>query len=80
MAAGGVGIVHESISGMENEEIVSLLKEIRDLQKVQIENSREAIAKQALRTKKATKSLIIVLGLFFIANWAMAYVPEFFHH
>ena len=65
---------------MENEEIVSLLKEIRDLQKVQIANTQEALGKQALRSKKAMKSLIIFLGLFFIANWAVAYIPEILHH
>jgi hypothetical protein len=64
---------------MENEEIVTLLKEIRDLQKVQIANNLEAVENQRLRTKRSLRVLFLVLAAFMAVNWGLVYVPALFN-
>jgi hypothetical protein len=66
------------MADMDNEEVVSLLREIRDLQKVQIANNLEAVKNHALRSKKSVKLLVLFLAIFLALNWGMAYLPAFF--
>jgi hypothetical protein len=65
---------------MDNEEIITLLKEIRDLQKVQIANNLEAVKNQGLRSKKSLKLLFLFLVVFLAVNWGLAYLPALFKH
>jgi hypothetical protein len=55
---------------MDNEEIVSLLREIRDLQKAHVENYKEAVKNQqasielqskAIRAQKITRVLLLII-------------------
>jgi type III secretory pathway component EscS len=64
---------------MDNEEVASLLREIRDLQKVQIANNLEAVKNQTLRAKKSIKVLMVFLVIFLAVNWGLAYLPSFFN-
>ncbi len=65
---------------MDNEEIITLLKEIRDLQKVQIANNLEAVKNQGLRSKKSLRLLFLFLVVFLAVNWGLAYLPALFKH
>ena len=65
---------------MDNEEIVALLKEIRDLQKLQIANNLEAVNNQVLRSKRSMKALFVFLVIFLAVNWGIAYLPALFNH
>ena len=65
---------------MANDEIVALLKEIRDLQKVQIANNQEAVKTSVLRMQSGQKRIAIFLVLFLFAICAIAYLPAVFSH
>jgi hypothetical protein len=68
------------MAGMDNEEIIAILKEIRDLQKVQIANNLEAVNNQTRRAKKSLKLLFLFLVVFLAVNWGLAYLPALFNH
>jgi hypothetical protein len=65
---------------MDNEEIVMLLREIRDLQKVHAENYKEAVKNQqasielqskAIRSQKITRLVLLIIVLVGLAIAAM---------
>jgi cell division protein FtsX len=68
------------LAGMENEEIVGLLREIRDLQKVQIANNQEAVKSQIERMRIGQKRIVIFFALFLIAIGLLTYLPALFGH
>ena len=75
-----------SITDMENEEIVSLLREIRDLQKLHVENYKEAlknqqesIAMQANTSRLYKRSLLILLVVVLLGV-GIAVLPSLIHH
>jgi len=65
---------------MADEHLIKLLEEIRDLQKQQIENSRQAIANQqhAIETQKQAvrrgRSVLILVGVIVLA---ICFLPVF---
>ncbi|HLI76179.1 MAG TPA: hypothetical protein VKV02_04470 [Acidobacteriaceae bacterium] len=71
---------------MENEEVITLLREIRDLQKLHVENYRDAlqnqkvgIEMQAKATRLQRRSLLILL-LLVVAAVVILVVPSLMHH
>jgi hypothetical protein len=71
---------------MENNEVVELLKEIRDLQRLHIESYKEAVRNQqeALEgQRKATRFQrvsLLVLVVFLVAIVATLYLPSLTSH
>jgi hypothetical protein len=70
---------------MENNEVVELLREIRDLQKLHVENykdalknQREAIEVQRKSARLHRRSLLVLLVVVVIAL-ALAYLPSLVH-
>jgi hypothetical protein len=71
---------------MERNEIVGLLSEIRDLQKLHLEkytealkNQQDAIALQRKASQLQRRSLLALLALVVLAI-ALAYLPELIRH
>jgi cell division protein FtsX len=66
--------------GMADEELVTLLKEIRDLQKVQIANNQEAVKAQVERLKNGQKRVAIMLAIFLLVLALIVYLPSILGH
>jgi hypothetical protein len=68
---------------MDNEEIVLLLREIRDLQKVHAENYKDAIKNQQAaielqsKASRLQKRALLVLLIVVLAGIAIAVLPSF---
>jgi hypothetical protein len=70
---------------MENEEVISLLREIRDLQKLHVENYKEALKNQQASIDVQAKAVrfqrrsLLVLVVLVVLGVAIALVPSFIH-